>query len=64
MKMPGTLSDCITKAQEKQKHVLSEPDPEEKDDHEATMQLREEKIYTDCLYNTSIAMQQEIESNG
>ena len=65
MKLSNYITDHIFKAKESNKKVMSEPDPEEKDDpnfdHLAT---REEKIITHSLYNSLIQTQNEIEQNG
>lgn len=47
------------------KQVLSEPDPEEKEDNQHELEnIREEKIITDALYNAVIKSQYDLENNG
>lgn len=65
MKLSNFITDHILKAKESNKKVISEPDPEEKDDPNFDiMATREEKIITHSLYNSLIQTQNEIEQNG
>lgn len=65
MNMSQCLSNFITQGKENQKGVLSEPDPEEKDEnHFDVLNQRQEKIITDSLYNCMIKQQTDLETNG
>ena len=60
LKLPTYVQEFIKKGKEKQKKVLSEPDPEEKDG----TPMVDEKIITDALYNSVIKCQYEEENNA
>jgi hypothetical protein len=64
MKLANFISDEITQKKEKQKSVISEPDPEEKDVEQPLSAHREQEILRDSLYNGIIKCQTDMETNG
>lgn len=55
MKLANDVADFIRLGKEQMKQVLSEPDPEEKEENQQELlNLREDKIITDSLYNSVI----------
>ena len=55
MKFANDVAEFIRLGKEQQKQVLSEPDPEEKDESmQENLQMKDEKIITDSLYNAVI----------
>ena len=63
-KLANFVADHINSGKEQQK-VLSEPDPEEKDEvHQEQAQAKEETLVSDALYNSIIKSQMDLEQNG
>ena len=63
-KLANDVAEFIKIGKEQQKQVLSEPDPEEKEQTPELQQQTEEKIITDSLYNAVIKSQYDLENNG